>query len=196
MRLNCNSFFDGSFEYLNLNDFYLQNHTVISDTKNPALIQPVLDSLNKNTYGGYAENRKDVWHGTYMDVDQRYIHLGIDINVKAGTEVKCPFDAVIYDLYTDLDTQIGWGGRIILQQNGYPFLVLAHLEPKSLIRKTNVSKGEILGKVGTWPTNGNTFQHLHVQAVKELNLNNFDGYGFAQDLHNNPDPFLIDFHST
>lgn len=194
MKINCNSFFNGPFEYINLNSFYLKNKESISDTKNPFLIQIVLNSLNKNTYCGYAENRKNIWNGTYLDKNKNYIHLGIDINIRTGTEIKCPFDTKVVDIFTDTDIQIGWGGRIILQQNtDSPYLVLAHIEPTSLIKKRFFEKGEVIGHVGIWPTNGNTFQHLHVQAVYDLDLNSFDGYGYIEDLINNPNPFEIEF---
>jgi murein DD-endopeptidase MepM/ murein hydrolase activator NlpD len=71
--------------------------------------------------------------------------------------------------------------------------VLAHLDPNSLVNKQRFNKGEVIGRVGTWPTNGNTFQHLHVQVVKKLDLTNFDGYGYIKDLPNNPNPFQFDF---
>lgn len=200
MKLNCNSFFDGDFDYINLNDFYLQNKVLIPDTKNPEQIQNALNSLKKNTYGGWAEDRKDIWKGTYMDEKQNYIHLGIDINVPAGTPIKCPFDAVVLSVFSDLDTHIGWGGRLILAlrtdvEMKLPFLVLGHLDPKGIIDtafKKYFNKGEILGQVGTWPKNGNTFQHLHVQAIK-IKTRDFDGYGFIRDLANNPNPFEFDF---
>jgi len=195
MRLNCNSFFDGDFDYINLNEFYLANKVCITDAKIPSQIQDALNSLNKNTYGGWAEDRKDIWAGTYMDEKKNYIHLGIDINVKEGTEIKCPFDADLVDVFTDADTQIGWGGRLTLidKYSSNPFLVLAHLDPNSLVVKPRFNKGDVVGKVGTWPTNGNTFQHLHVQCVYDLNLTDFDGYGKPKDLLNNPNPFEVEF---
>jgi murein DD-endopeptidase MepM/ murein hydrolase activator NlpD len=202
MKLNCNSFCDGDFQYLDLNDFYLKNKTFLRDTRNPFLIQFALDSFSSFcygniTFGGYGEDRKDVWKGTYLDKDKNYIHLGIDINAKQGTPIKCPFDATVVDIFTDVDTQIGWGGRVILQQSkDLPYLVLAHIEPSSFMHLTkgeNLIKGEIIGKVGTWPTNGNTFEHLHVQCVKNLNIHDFDGYGYESDLANNPDPFQTEF---
>lgn len=200
MKLDCNSFFDGEFEYLNLNEFYLKNQSSIADTKNPSLIQDALNTLGKNTYGGYGEDRKDIWKGTYMDETGKYIHLGIDINVPYETPIKCPFDLNVIHIFKDTDTKIGWGGRLILKQKPYisgaPYLVLAHIDPKSLIISNlisnNFKKGEILGRVGTWPKNGNTFNHLHVQVVHNLDLNNFDGYGSLEDLKNNPNPFEID----
>lgn len=195
MKLNCNSFFDGDFEYLNLNEFYLKNQASIVDTKNPSLIQSVLDKLGKNTYGGYGEDRKDVWKGTYMDETGKYIHLGIDIQVPKNTPIKTPFDCYIYDIFNDTDTKIGWGGRIIVKNRKKgPHLILAHINPKKIcFDRTIYLKGEIIGEVGTWPTNGNTFNHLHVQTVYNLDLNNFDGYGSMEDLKNNPNPFEVEF---
>ena len=195
MKLNCNSFFDEDFEYLNLNQFYLENKDKIKDTKDPSQIQSALDFLGKNnTYGGYGEDRKDIWKGTYMDETKNYIHLGIDINVKSGTPIKCPFDAKCVDIFTDTDEKIGWGGRMILISNEYsPYLVLGHINPKSFNIKNSFVKDEIIGKVGTWPTNGNTFNHLHVQTIYNIDWNNFDGYGNLNDLKNNPNPFEIDF---
>lgn len=106
------------------------------------------------------------------------------------------------DTFLDSDTKIGWGGRIILQSPPYskrPYLVLAHIAPKSLwddrflLANEFYGKGSTIGEVGTWPTNGNTFQHLHVQAVYDLDIMNFDGYGSIEDLKNNPNPFEIDW---
>lgn len=199
MKLSCYNFFSskfyGDFTYLNLNQFYLDNKDKIKNTKIPSQIQLELYNLRKNTYGGYGENRKDIWKGTYLDKDKKYIHLGIDINVPAGTRIECPFNCVIYDRFKDIDTKIGWGGRLILQREiNQPYLILAHLNPQFLLFPSNyIRKGQILGEVGTWPTNGNTFQHLHVQAVYDLDIKNFDGYGSLEDLKNNPNPFEIEF---
>jgi len=190
MKLTCQSFFPGcNFEYLDLNQFYLRNKERITDTKTPEQIQWELNALRQGddvwveTYGGYGENRKDIWKGTYLDEKKNYIHLGIDINAIWGTAIYCPFDAHVINYLNDTDTKIGWGGRIILQQidSPSPFLILAHIEPNSLItNKTTFKKGDFLGMVGIWPTNGNTFQHLHVQCVKELDINNFDNLGSQQ----------------
>ncbi len=197
MKLNCNSFFDGDFQYINLNELYLKNKHKIPDTKDPQQIQWELNLLYKNTYGGYGEDRKDIWKGTYMDERKNYIHLGIDITVPQGTEIKCPFDCYVENYFKDIDTKIGWGGRIIIKQsNLLPSLVLGHIDPNSLNeKKLEFKKGEIVGKVGTWPDNGNTFEHLHIQAINRghVNINDFDGYGYYSDLIYNPNPFEVEF---
>ena len=191
MKLSPNSFFDGTFSYLNLNDLFLKHQDVIKDSRDPSQIQSVLTPLGL-TYGGYGEDRKDVWAGTYMDEKQNYIHLGIDIMVPMGTPIKCPFDAEVVDVFTDVDTRIGWGGRVIIRKDSGLYLVLAHIEPKSLVEAIYYREGNIIGTVGTWPTNGNTFHHLHVQAICTF-YPDFDGYGYNSDLRNNPDPFTVEF---
>jgi hypothetical protein len=50
-----------------------------------------------------------------------------------------------------------------------------------------------LGFVGTYPTNGNVFQHLHIQCIRPEDIYAFDGYGFKKDLKNNPNPFEVNF---
>jgi hypothetical protein len=192
MKLNCNSFFDGEFKEINLNDFL--SKTNIHDTKSPQLVQDELNKLGYNTFGGYGENRKDIFRGSYLEKTKTYFHLGIDINIKAGTPIKCPFDCFLYDVFIDTDTDIGWGGRIILKKNNKcPALILAHLNPEKMPYKVIYLKGDILGEVGTWPNNGNVFQHLHVQAVENLDVKKLDGYGHVEDLLNHPNPFEIEF---
>jgi len=197
MKLNCNSFFDGEFKEITLNEFLETRH--IHDTKNPELVQIELDKLGYNTFGGYGENRKEIFRGSYLELSGNYTHLGIDINVKKGTKVICPFDCEVVDVFIDTDVDIGWGGRVILRQSkALPYLVLGHFEPNSIINspKSFFKKGEILGEVGTWPTNGNVFEHLHVQCVYYLLKTNLDGYGKPSDLLNNPNPFEVEFLST
>jgi murein DD-endopeptidase MepM/ murein hydrolase activator NlpD len=194
MKLNVNSFFDGSFDHLNLNDFYLLNKDKIPDSKVPSQIDVLLKQLGRNTYGGYGENRKDIWKNTYLDKSGGYIHLGVDINIPCGTEIKCPFDAEVVDVFVDQDQSIGWGGRLILTTDDrFPLLVLGHIEPSSLTSKIFVNKGDVLGVVGTWPHNGNTFEHLHVQSTYSLDFATLDGYGFYTDLSANPNPFTTEF---
>lgn len=196
MKINCNSFFDGDFKYVNLNDFYLENINQIPDTKNPELFQNCLNALGELTYGGYGENRKDLWKGTYLDEGEKYTHLGIDINVRAGTPIRLPFDCYLAQVFVDMDTDVGWGTRVILETKSPYLMVLGHLENGMYDILGNgfaKKKGEIIGKVGTWPRNGNVFEHLHVQMIKPENFKKFDGYGTVKDLIDNPNPFEVEF---
>lgn len=197
MKLIPNSFFQSrrEFRYLHLNNFYILFKDEIPDPKNPEQIQKALSSrlyLDHEAYGGYGEDRRNIWADTYMKKTGKFIHLGVDINMKVGTPVLAPFDCQIVDKFEDKDTEIGWGGRLILERNG-KLLLLGHLDPASLTSKSSVSQGEQLGVIGTWPTNGNTFQHLHVQVIKGNDFSNLDGYGFKSDLQDNPNPFEVEF---
>lgn len=186
---------DQDFREFDLNEVYSWYRKDIPDPRKPEQIQSVLRLLeiDYRAFGGYGENRKDVWAETYMKLAGKFFHLGIDINAPAGTKVYAPFDAFVVNRFTDKDTKIGWGGRLILSRDGKKNLVLAHLDPRSLTDKKTVQHGEYLGTVGTWPTNGNTFEHLHVQVIKHKNFDKFDGYGFEADLKDNPNPFNVNF---
>lgn len=195
MYINANSFFpDRPFSYVDLNAWYLHYYQdSIVDTKNPWEVQHMVNGLDGSTYGGYAEDRSALWKGTYLDETGGYIHLGIDINVPKNTPVLSPFDADIIDRYLDADDKIGWGGRLLLRNPKRKLLLLAHMEPNTLTLATKVKRGDVLGNVGTWPTNGNTFEHLHVQCVTTTDLKGLDGYGFYRDLLINPNPFYVNF---
>jgi murein DD-endopeptidase MepM/ murein hydrolase activator NlpD len=182
-----------NFVNINLNQFYLTRRNFIPSVKDPQYLDAELKKLNMRTYGGYGENRKDIWKGTYLDDTNNYHHLGCDINVPAGTELIAPFNAEVIDIFEDLDTKIGWGGRVILQRKkDGPFIILAHLNPRTLLKKKSVKLGDSLGKVGTWPTNGNTFEHLHLQLRLTDDFDTMDGYGSEADLMNNPCPFTTE----
>lgn len=191
MNINSNSFFPNQkFVHFNLNELFLSDRKNLVNTKNPQLVQDFLAKHKKEVaYGGWSENRQDVWHGTYLDKNGDYIHLGVDINNKLGTPVICPFDCEVIDKYTDIDEKMGWGGRLILKIKNN-LLCIAHLAPETLTNHCLLKQGQILGHVGNFPTNGNTFRHIHIQAFKkELN----DGYGSEKDLIDNPNPFTIDY---
>jgi len=201
MKLNPNSFFNGYFEEINLNDFFRRNGTPC----NPTYQQEALNKLKFNTWGGYGERRDYMFRGSYLTREQNFTHLGIDINIKAGTPVCCPFDCQVVDIFIDKDTDIGWGTRLILKKRNSKsnlLLVIGHLERDFIYpfrqrnfgkRKNYFLKDDCLGRVGKMPTNGNVFHHIHVQAIKSENIKTFDGYGFDCDLVKNPNPFKVEW---
>lgn len=178
---------------INLNEYW---KTSCQDNK-PETIQKALGDLPVLTFGGYGENRSDIWKGTYLDKEQKYIHLGVDLNVPVGTRVYAPFDCVGRMFYKDLDTEIGWGGQLIISKDyetDYPLLVFGHLNPDSINTNRYHKKGDLLGKVGTWPTNGNVFEHLHIQSyIGRGNVAKLDGYGTIEDLKASPNPFEVEW---
>jgi len=192
--INITSLFKTPYDFvpINLNQLFIQNKHLIPSIKDPYYLNKVLRNLRMFTYGGYGENRKDIWNGTYLDETKGYFHLGVDINVYKNTSVFSPMDTKVIDVFTDTDTKIGWGGRVILQnKKNKPFIIMGHFDPTSInVEKgQHLNTGELIGKVGTWPTNGNTFEHLHLQLRMTSDFDTMDGYGTESDLLNNPCPF-------
>lgn len=156
------------------------------------------------SYGGYLENRSTLWRGSYLDDDEKYVHLGIDFSVPAGTGVAATRPSTIIRIDNDHPEPYGWGNRVIVDdESGDCVLIFAHLDrPETLRVGDSLNAGEIFAKVGHPLVNGGWFPHLHVQAVKrehyqlllENDLRDLDGYGRGGDIENLrrnfPDPIL------
>ena len=154
------------------------------------------------SYGGWMEDRSFLWHGSYLDSESKYMHLGIDINVPAGTTVLADFGATVIKVDDDYLDDGGWGPRLILKHATEPlYFIYAHLAETSYQAGDTIKKGDALAKIGQPPFNGNWFPHLHVQCIsadyfEELEKNNawqeLDGYGTEADKALNmarfPDP--------
>ncbi len=155
------------------------------------------------SYGGWMEDRSFLWKGMYLEPLGTYIHLGIDVNAPAGTDIVVDFDAEVVKIDDDYPEEGGWGPRITLKHQEEPmFMIYAHLD-KVIACKVgdNLKKGDIFAKVGKPPYNGNWFPHVHIQTIREeyyreLQKNDLweelDGYGSLEDLsehiHRFPDP--------
>jgi murein DD-endopeptidase MepM/ murein hydrolase activator NlpD len=170
--------------YLNLNelaaaDFSAVNPNPLIDptTCNQWLVKKHEVQKVTLSYGGYLENRKDLWRGHYLSADNA-IHLGVDYNVPEKTKVFCPEEATVAETWWDPDQNGGWGGRVILKnRKSGMYLVLAHLAPDFLVKTGDVvHRGSPIGVVGGAKINGGWFPHLHAQAMHEL-VAGFDGYG-------------------
>ncbi len=143
------------------------------------------------SFGGWMENRAAVWQGTYLDQDERYIHLGLDINASVGTPVRFPAAAIVLNVMTSPDTDIGWGTRIDLKHPQLPWvLIIGHLNPDVQVATDSLigPQGQTLGSVGSISVNGNVFPHIHLQAMDYDTYRQFpnpaevDGYGPVSEL--------------
>lgn len=139
------------------------------------------------SYGGWLEDRCDLWRGSYLDEKGNFTHLGVDFNVPAGTRVASEHHARILRVDTDVPEEGGWGTRIILQPRGVEGLLLyAHLDPATPLRAGDeVAPGDVLACVGRPPDNGGWFPHLHLQRLvsgRLKDLDSLDGYGHKRDL--------------
>ena len=132
----------------------------------------------KYTWGGYLENREELWRGMYMKPGQA-IHLGIDVRVPQNTEVVMPTWGVLRHSFQDPDQNGGWGGKLIFEVKDQ-YLVLGHLQgiPDDIGAK--YSPGHKIGTIAGPETNGGWGSHLHIQLMREF-IPDIDGYGPAYE---------------
>jgi len=174
----------------------------------PAVCQKMVDAVHKKfsldfSYGGWMEDRSFLWKGSYLDTDKTYIHLGVDINVPAGTKIAAAFDAEVVKIDDDYPEDGGWGPRVILKHASQPiYMIHAHLS-KDISCKVGdtLKQGDVFAEVGKAPFNGNWFPHLHLQVISKAYFeelekgdlwHELDGYGVSEETEENavrfPDP--------
>lgn len=198
------------FGYLNLNEAaqrWVSQHNISANDRNPLLdpnvCQTMVDEVHRErgldfSYGGWMEDRRDLWRGSYLDTHQTYIHLGVDFNVPAGTHVAAEYTAEVIRIDSDIPEEGGWGTRVILQpitnlkETSSDVLIYAHLDPEINCRiGDQLKRGDVFANVGQAPDNGGWFSHLHVQCVEialfeqllKNDLRDLDGYGAEKDIH-------------
>ncbi len=103
--------------------------------------------------------------------EPRTVHLGIDLFVEAGTEVRAPLAGRVQSFAFN-DAPLDYGPTLVLEhetRDGDRFYTLyGHLSLDSLeglSRGRPVARGETIARVGSAPTNGNWPPHLHFQIV-------------------------------
>lgn len=159
----------------------------------------------KVAYGGYLEHRNLYQRSTVfkdINIEERNIHIGLDLWIKAGTPVLAALDGKIHSFQNN--TALGdYGPAIILEHQieGENFYTLyGHLSLESLAEKAEgqkVTKGEIIGNLGAPPLNGDYAPHLHFQIIKDLQGKKGDYPGVCAkselDFYkkNCPDPNLL-----
>ncbi len=106
--------------------------------------------------------------------EPRTVHLGIDLFVEAGTEIRAPLAGRVHSFALNA-APLDYGPTILLEhetKEGDRFHTLyGHLSLDSLEglnRGAPVSRGETIGRVGPFPVNGNWPPHLHFQIVLDL----------------------------
>jgi murein DD-endopeptidase MepM/ murein hydrolase activator NlpD len=169
----------------------------------------VEDYFSKNqakvAYGGYLEHRNLYKRSTVfkdITIEERNIHIGLDLWIKAGTDVVAALDGTIHSFQNN--TALGdYGPALILEHHieGCTFYTLyGHLSLESLTGKTEgqvISKGEIIGQLGAPPINGDYAPHLHFQIIEDLQgkKGDYPGVSSKKELdfykQNCPDPNLL-----
>jgi murein DD-endopeptidase MepM/ murein hydrolase activator NlpD len=178
----------------------------INTTDADAFEKYIENHLKKNkakvAFGGYKEirtiyKRSSVFNNN--NSDERNIHIGLDLWIKAGTKVVAAFDGEIHSFQNN--TALGdYGPTIILkhQIEDFTFHTLyGHLSLESLADKKNgatVKKGEPIATIGSAPINGDYAPHLHFQIIVDIQdkMGDYPGVCSKNDLvyysENCPDP--------
>lgn len=121
--------------------------------------------------------------------DRRTVHLGIDLFVPAGSNVRAPLDGIIHAI-ADNRAPLDFGPVVILKHSmddaNEFFTLYGHLSReslKSLSVGKRFTKGEVFAKIGTAQENGGWPPHLHFQIIADLlDLNeNFPGVARASE---------------
>lgn len=143
---------------------------------------------SKYSYGGYMEDRTNLWRGAYMLPD-RPVHVGVDFNVPVFTPVFCPADLVLVHVADyDEDQNGGWGGKIILANKAHDrMFVFGHLDqrllPSQSLEGSTFKAGTPIGLVGAAHNNGGWYPHLHIQCSTTESADAEDGYHtYSRDL--------------
>ena len=165
--------------------------------------------LSKNkakvAFGGYLETRNLYRRSTVFKneiTDERNIHIGLDLWIKAGTTVLAALDGKVHSFQNN--TALGdYGPTIILEHNieNINFYTLyGHLNLDCLIEievGQIIKKGEVIAKLGAPPINGDYAPHLHFQIIKDLQDKNGDYPGVCSQKEvefyskNCPNPNLL-----
>ncbi|TFH36319.1 MAG: aminotransferase class III-fold pyridoxal phosphate-dependent enzyme, partial [Bacteroidia bacterium] len=139
----------------------------------------------------------------FSDMEDRTIHLGIDLFSVAGQPVFAPFDGIIHSFAYNAEP-LDYGNILIishLTNNGQPFYTLyGHLSNESLLGKeagTGVKAGERIATTGVPEENGGWTPHLHFQLVNSLQEVNCDFPGVCRPRERetwkilSPDPNMV-----
>ena len=165
--------------------------------------------LQKNdaevAFGGYNEVR-NLYKSSLLfkddETEERNIHIGMDLWIKAGTPILAALDGTVHGF--DFNAGKGnYGPTIILKHSleNYVFYTLyGHLSMESIAEieiGTLFKKGQQIATLGNSSVNGGYSPHLHFQIIKKIEKNFGDYPGVCSKneldyyLENCPDPNLL-----
>jgi hypothetical protein len=172
-------------------EVYVESHLTV----NQALV----------AFGGYNEERNLYQRSTVFKdekTEERNIHIGLDLWIKAGTPVLSALDATVHSY--NFNAGFGdYGPTIILEhqlQNETFYTLYGHLSLDSIedLEIGSVfKKGEQIATLGDASVNGDYAPHLHFQIIKDMAVKFGDYPGVCSKkelpfyLENCPDPNLL-----
>ena len=180
------------------------------DLKNPIAFETFIEnhlriSSAKIAFGGYNEER-NLYKSSLIfndkEEEERNIHIGMDLWIKAGTSVLAALDGTVYGF--DYNTGAGnYGPTIILKhtiENQTFYTLYGHLSIESIKDMeigTFFKKGQQLATLGDSAVNGGYSPHLHFQIIINMgeNFSDYPGVCNQKDLEyyldNCPNPNLL-----
>jgi len=131
--------------------------------------------------GGYDEARLIYAGGgdtAQVRDEQRTVHVAIDLTLPAGSPLYAPLDGVVHGV-EDAAARHDYGPVVVLRHDipveaGGPlsfFTLYGHLSRASLIDLPvgrMVRRGERFAEIGSPPTNGEWWPHVHFQVITDL----------------------------
>ncbi|MES3035458.1 MAG: aminotransferase class III-fold pyridoxal phosphate-dependent enzyme [Gemmatimonadota bacterium] len=127
--------------------------------------------------GGYGEARLIYhWPNEPTHRQPRTIHIGLDLSLAAGSPLYAPLDGTVYG-FDDADQYHDYGPHIVLRHvttGDDPqefFTFYGHLTRDSLRGLevgATVRQGAEFARIGSAPTNGHWWAHVHVQLVTDM----------------------------
>ena len=127
--------------------------------------------------GGYDEARLIYhWPNEARAAEPRTIHIGLDLSLAAGAPLYAPLDGVVHG-FENADGYHDYGPVIVLRHTTGGtdpvefFTLYGHLTRDSLDRLSigkRIPKGTEFARIGSAPTNGNWWSHVHVQLITDM----------------------------
>lgn len=159
----------------------------------------------KVAFGGYNEvrslyKRSKIFGSSHSE--ERNIHIGLDLWIKAGTPVLAALDGFVHSFNYNMGVG-DYGPTILLEHHIEKqkfYTLYGHLSLESINNikvGTFYKKGQQLATLGDSFVNGDYAPHLHFQIIKKL-VNNFGDYpgvcsknDLKHYLENCPDPNVL-----
>ena len=169
-------------------------------------VENILQKNNaKVAFGGYNEER-NLYKSSQLfnenEKEERNIHIGMDLWIKAGTSILAALDGIVHGF--DFNAGKGnYGPTIILKhslENHVFYTLYGHLSMESIAEieiGTLFKKGQQMATLGNSSVNGGYSPHLHFQIIKKIEnyFGDYPGVCSKKDLEyyleNCPNPNLL-----
>lgn len=191
---------------LSVSNAFFSKQEISTSTDFEEFIEKYLAKENsKVAFGGYNEERNLYKRSAVFndaETEERNIHIGLDLWIKAGTPVLAALDGTIHSFKHNVGLG-DYGPTIILEhkiESQTFYTLYGHLSLESIAEievGTNFKKGQQLATLGNAAINGDYAPHLHFQIIKNIgdNYGDYPGVCSKNDLdyylENCPDPNIL-----